>query len=53
MSFVKNSLITIECATLDEALDLAFEDVNPIFILKNNKVFLNQIDMAKLYKRKR
>lgn len=44
---------SLECSTLDEALDLAFKDVNPIFILKDNRVLLNQMDIAKLHKERK
>lgn len=46
---------SLECSSLEEALNLALYDIHnsegfPVFILEDNKVVLNQMDIAKLYK---
>ena len=46
---------SLDCLSLEDALNIALYDIRnsgsyPVFILKNNKVIYNQIDIAKLYK---
>jgi len=54
--FCKNfTNYSLECSSLEEALNLALYDRSnkdgyPVFILKDNKVIYNQMDIAKLYK---
>lgn len=54
--FCKNfTNYSLECSTFEEALNFALYDIHnsdgyPIFILEDNKVIYNQIDIAQLYK---